>query len=78
MMTDEPGPAPDDNAIEAAAEHAERAVQERREMARTATQADAADGRDSDELKRESEQHGRASHEQEDAAQEAAREADDT
>jgi hypothetical protein len=78
MMTEEPGPAPEDEDVQAAAEHAERSVQERREMARKASQAEAADGNaETSELERESEQHGEASHEQEAKADESARDADD-
>jgi hypothetical protein len=78
MMTEEPGPAPEDEDIQAAAEHAERAVEERDEMARKASQAEAADGdAESSELERESEQHGEASHEQEAEADVSARQADD-
>ncbi len=77
MMTEEPGPSLEDDTVQAAAEHAERAVQERREMARKASQAEAADGdAESSELERESEQHGDASHEQEAEADESARQAD--
>jgi hypothetical protein len=75
-MTEEPGQAPDDEAVQEAAEHAERAGQERREMARKATQAESADGSDGADLERQSAEHGRASHEQEAEADEAAREAD--
>lgn len=63
--------------MEEAAEYAERSVQARREMARKAAQADAADGgSQSAALERESEQHGEASREHEAEAEESAREAD--
>jgi hypothetical protein len=76
-MREEPGPAPEDEDVQAAAEHAERAVEERDEMARKASKAEAADGAaESSELERESEQHGDASHEQEAEADESARDAD--
>jgi hypothetical protein len=76
-MTEDPAPAPEDGDVQTAAEHAERAVQERREMARKASQAEAADGDTARaKLERESEQHGVASHEQEAKAEASAREAD--
>jgi hypothetical protein len=78
MVTEEPGPAPEDDDVQAAAEHADRAVQERREMARKASQAAAADGdTERSELERESEHHGVASHKQEAEAEASARQADD-
>ena len=66
MSDERPG---DDEAVEEAAEHAELAGQERQEMARKASLADAApDGGETDKLERESEAHREAAYEQEAAS----------
>ena len=74
MSMEQPPDHDDDEVVEEAAEHAERAGQERQEMKRKATLADAADEpRDTDELERESEAHRQAAYEREDAASDRAR-----
>jgi hypothetical protein len=67
----------DDEAAEEAAELAERATQEREEMKRKATLADAADDdREAEQLERETDAHREAAYEHEDAASDRARDAD--
>ena len=62
-----------DESVEEAAEHAERAGQERQEMKRKATLAEDADKpAEIDELERESEAHRQAAYEREDAASDRA------
>jgi hypothetical protein len=77
MATEQTGPAPEDEDVQAAAEHADRAVQERREMARAASRAEAADDEaETSELDQASSEHGHAAHEQEGEAERSARQAD--
>jgi hypothetical protein len=76
-MTTRSGSEDDDEVVEEAAEHAERASQERREMARKASVAGAADDAgDHDELERESDAHGDAADEHEAAASARAHDTD--
>jgi hypothetical protein len=66
-----------DEAAEEAAEHAERATQEREEMKRKATLADATDDdRETEQLEREADAHRDAAYEREDAAADRAQDAD--
>lgn len=67
---------PADEKVQEAAEHAGRAVEERRQVQRSAAQAQAADGADEAALQRESVEHRRAAESEEAAAQVTAREAD--
>lgn len=63
-------------AIEEAAEHADRAAEEREEMRRKASLAEAADdAQQAGELEREAEVHREESYEHEDAAADRARDA---
>jgi hypothetical protein len=67
----------DDEPAQEAAEHAERAADERQEMTRKANLAGAADdGGEADRLARESEDHREAAYEQEVASSERAQDAD--
>jgi hypothetical protein len=66
------GENPDDQGVEEAAEHAERAVEHRQETQRRAVQAKAEDGPSAHALERESAEHAQAAHAEEDGAQEAA------
>lgn len=64
-------------AIQEAAEHAERAAEERREMRRRASLAEATDDpRDADRLTREAQTHKERAYEHEDASAERAHDAD--
>ena len=67
----------DPDAIEEAAEHADRAGQEREEMRRKASLAEATDDeRHSDELERDAEAHREEAYQREDAAADRASDAD--
>jgi hypothetical protein len=68
---------PQDETVQEAAEHAERAGEHRQEMQRRAVQAEAAEPSDADELERESADHGSAAQTEESLARERAREADE-
>lgn len=74
-MTGSETPPPDD-AVERAAEHAQRSIAERRARQRTAAQAEAAEGEDERSLRRESDGHAEAAIIQEQRAQQAADAAD--
>jgi hypothetical protein len=62
--------------VKEAAEHAARSVEHRRQMQRSAAKAQDADRSDQDALEREAAEHEAAAGEEEDEAQETAREAD--
>ena len=62
--------------VKEAAEHAARSVEHRRQMQRSAAQAQEADGAAADRLEHEADEHAAASHEEEDQALDTAREAD--
>ena len=65
-----------DEKVEEAAAHAARSVEHRRQMQRKSVKAEAAEGSEEAGLEREASEHGEAAAEQEDAAEDAAREAD--
>ena len=66
----------DDEKVEEAAAHAARSIEHRRQMQRDSVKAEAAEGNEETALEQEASEHGRAAVEQEEAAQDAAREAD--
>jgi hypothetical protein len=68
---------PQDEAVQEAAEHAERAGDHRQEEQRRAAQAEAADPSDVAELEREAADHGTAAQTEESLAAKRAREADE-
>ena len=65
-----------DEKVEEAAAHAARSVEHRRQMQRQSVKAEAAEGSEEAGLEREASEHGEAAAEQEQEAQDAAREAD--
>jgi hypothetical protein len=68
----------DDEKVEEAAARAARSVEHRRQMQRQSARAEAAEGVDESELKHDAAAHGEAAEAEEDAAQNAAREADES
>jgi hypothetical protein len=68
---------PQDEAVQEAAEHADRAGEHRQEMQRRAAQAEAAEPDDAAELEREAVGHGTAAQTEESLAGERALEADE-
>jgi hypothetical protein len=68
---------PTDEKVQDAAEHAARSVEHRRQMQRSAVQAEAAEGGEQDALERESADHRRAAKGEEAEAQSSADDADD-
>ncbi|MEA2159834.1 MAG: hypothetical protein QOD66_2214 [Solirubrobacteraceae bacterium] len=68
---------PQDETVQEAAEHAERAGEHRQEMQRRAAQAEASGPADAAELEREAADHGTAAQAEESMAGERAREADE-
>jgi hypothetical protein len=66
----------DNEKVEEAAAHAARSIEHRRQMQRDSVKAEAAEGADESELERTATEHGEAAVEAEEAAEDAAREAD--
>ena len=67
---------PTDEQVQEAAEHAARAVEHRRQMQRSAIEAEVADGAAAPALERESDEHRRAAAAEEAEAESTARRAD--
>jgi hypothetical protein len=68
---------PTDEKVQEAAEHAARSVEHRRQMQRSAVQAEATDGGEQADLERKSAGHRRAAEGEEDQAETSAQAADE-